>query len=558
MYRNLLCVLSILVFYSVSLSQTTSDCEGGIVLCDSFYSEETSPVGSGDVYEPAPAFGCNGTSGEVNSIWYIFTVQEDGNLSFFLDPNDDGTDYDWSLFNISQNGCAGIADGTSPEVSCNSWGVLGINGATGISTDNGGTGNSNGPGDLNGPPFNGDLLVTAGETFALIVMNWTGSNAGYTLDFGSSTASLYDQVPPSILNVQANCANTELILTFSENIVLSTVQNGDFVISGPGGDYTITDFEPTNGGIEMDNMITISLGSQITNAGSYTIEIIDVNNYVTDLCGNEGSGTYTFNVNAPMVFEVSTETACNGQGGTITVDDVNGGSAPFIYTINGIQQNDPEFDDLGGGNYNVGVTDQNGCSLIQQVSVPNQAISVNAGVPDSLSCLKPTTNLGPALVSPDQPVNFVWTTTDGSIVSGAGSETATAGSTGTYQVIVTNTENGCSDTDVVTVVSADEFVLDLNQMVFPNVFSPNLDSWNSDWAPFLALDPEFDLTSIFVKYDLKVFNRWGAMVYESAGGKRRWRAEDADEGTYFYTLQYESQCGSGTAGNKEGYIQVLR
>ncbi len=558
MKRIVLCASMLIFSISSSYSQTTSDCEGGIVLCDSFYSEETSPVGFGDVYEPAPAFGCNGTSGEINSSWYIFTVQENGNLSFILNPNNDGTDYDWSLYNISENGCAGIVSGTSLEVSCNSWGVLGINGDTGISSDQGGSGNSNGPGDLNGPPFNGDLPVTVGETFALIVMNFTSTSDGYTLDFGGSTASLYDEVPPSVIDIQANCANTELTITFSENVVLSTVQTDDFIVSGPGGPYSVTDFEPGNGGLEMDNMIIISLGSQITDAGTYSIEITNLNDYVTDLCGNEGVGTFTFEVSAPMLFEATTETACNGSGGSITIEEVTGGSSPFVYSLNGNDQNDPDFDDLNSGTYSVAVEDQNGCLLTQQIIVPNQNISVDAGVADSLSCLHPTTDLGPVSVNPEQNVSYVWTTNDGAIIAGATSATASAGSPGTYTVQVTNTENGCTDSDVITVAAEEQFELDLSQLVFPNVFTPNEDAFNGTWSPFLANDPEFDVTLIFSSYNLQIFDRWGKQVFESDGGNRKWRAADMDEGTYFYTVTYESQCGSGDKGSKEGYIQILR
>jgi hypothetical protein len=97
-------------------------------------------------------------------------VQQDGNLSFILDPLNDADDYDWGLFNITTGGCSGLGT-TSPEVECNSYGVFGSNGPTGISTANGGSGVSNGPGDLNGPAFNADLPVVVGNTYALLILD---------------------------------------------------------------------------------------------------------------------------------------------------------------------------------------------------------------------------------------------------------------------------------------------------------------------------------------------------------------------------------------------------
>ena len=157
---------------------------------------------------------------EQSSVWYTFTVQEDGLLSFIIDPLNPMDDYDWGLFDITSGGCEGIGSQLlSPEVGCNSYGVAPPepNGATGISTANGGTGSSNGPGNFNGPPFNADLPVEAGETYALVVMNWTNSLEGYAIDFGQSTASLYDEAAPSIDSVEVmNCENTTLLVFLSE------------------------------------------------------------------------------------------------------------------------------------------------------------------------------------------------------------------------------------------------------------------------------------------------------------------------------------------------------
>ena len=133
---------------------STSDCLGAIPLCGGVYTELTAPLGTGNVYEFTGT--CNANL-ESASLWYTFTVQEAGDLSFVLDPATDLDDYDWGLFNITSGGCAGIENGESPEVNCNSYGSFTTNGPTGISSTNGGTGTTNGPGDTNGPPFNADL-----------------------------------------------------------------------------------------------------------------------------------------------------------------------------------------------------------------------------------------------------------------------------------------------------------------------------------------------------------------------------------------------------------------
>ena len=186
----------------VSFGQSISDCEGAITLCGDLYQETEASFNTGAVYEYTGM--CNQNL-EQSSVWYTFTVQEDGLLSFIIDPFNPMDDYDWGLFDITSGGCDGIGSQLlSPEVGCNSYGVAPPepNGATGISTANGGTGSSNGPGNFNGPPFNADLPVEAGETYALVVMNWTNSLEGYAIDFGQSTASLYDEAAPYIDSVE--------------------------------------------------------------------------------------------------------------------------------------------------------------------------------------------------------------------------------------------------------------------------------------------------------------------------------------------------------------------
>ena len=151
--RNFLILFLSVCAFSTIAQTSISDCEGAIVLCGDLYTETQASFSSGNVFEATGA--CN-QGLEQSSVWYTFTVQQDGNLSFILDPLNDADDYDWGLFNITTGGCAGLGT-TSPEVECNSYGVFGSNGPTGISTANGGSGTSNGPGDLNGPAFNADL-----------------------------------------------------------------------------------------------------------------------------------------------------------------------------------------------------------------------------------------------------------------------------------------------------------------------------------------------------------------------------------------------------------------
>ena len=67
----------------VSFGQSISDCEGAITLCGDLYQETEASFNTGAVYEYTGM--CNQNL-EQSSVWYTFTVQEDGLLSFIIDP----------------------------------------------------------------------------------------------------------------------------------------------------------------------------------------------------------------------------------------------------------------------------------------------------------------------------------------------------------------------------------------------------------------------------------------------------------------------------------------
>jgi len=303
---------------------SSSDCGGSVVLCGGIYTEETAPPGTGSVYEFTGT--CNqGT--ETMSLWYTFTVAEAGTISFIIDPAVDADDYDWGLFNITNGGCAGIIaqDGSSPEVGCNSYGSLVVgNGPTGISTANGGVGSSNGPGDTFGPAFNADLQVDSGQTFALVVMNWSNSLDGYTIDFTQSTASIYDASVPKVISVAPQCGNRNFDITFSEALINTSVQLEDFSIIGP--DSITIPFDSlysANPAAYSQTNFTLSLPSSLTEAGSYTLVITNDSENVEDICGNiaiDTSFIFTvFNDSFPEVISVLPQ--CDNRNFVITFSE---------------------------------------------------------------------------------------------------------------------------------------------------------------------------------------------------------------------------------------------
>src|SRR5690606_23493129 len=68
------------------------------------------------------------------------------------------------------------------------------------------------------------------------------------------------------------------------------------------------------------------------------------------------------------------------------------------------------------------------------------------------------------------------------------------------------------------------------EIIVPNVFSPNNDGMNDLWH----------IEGIqYTKNTVKVYNRWGQVVFEANNYRNNWRAQDIPDGTYFYVIIVE-------------------
>ncbi len=201
------------------LTGPEQDCSGGIAICNATYTQTESYIGPGLTQELL-GNTCIGVN-ESNSLWFIFTVQTSGAFGFDIAT---ANDYDFALYNISQDGCDGIP-GAVPD-RCN---FCGTTGNTGMDVA---TSNATIPEEEPGTPgcnkiMNG-LDVTAGETFALFVDNYTADNEGFTITF--TGASVFDTIPPLLWRGESACGQNAIVVFTDEPIQCASIDLADFDI----------------------------------------------------------------------------------------------------------------------------------------------------------------------------------------------------------------------------------------------------------------------------------------------------------------------------------------
>lgn len=299
-------ITGLLIFTSVNIlaqTPTDQDCLGAITVCQSVYTQPNAYSGTGNYPNEIPHPGSCPTnclsSGEKNDVWYIFTVNTGGNLGFQITPNSPSDDYDWAVYSLNDYDCEDIFNHVGEmQVSCNYSGTPGTTGATLV------TGSSCvGASGSNKCAF---IPVIEGETYVLNISNFSSSQSGYTLDFGLSTANIYDDIPPEIATIYSDdlqCGSSALEFDFSERVLCNSVQASDFSLTGPGGPYTITSaygYTCQQGGNAEDHF-TIEFDPPIYESGSYSLNVLPFS-FIKDDCGNTSpvhSYGFTVDLNSP-------------------------------------------------------------------------------------------------------------------------------------------------------------------------------------------------------------------------------------------------------------------
>ncbi len=170
---------------------------------------------------------------------------------------------------------------------------------------------------------------------------------------------------------------------------------------------------------------------------------------------------------------------------------------------------------------------ENQCGFaIDSMNINNVGrIDISLGVdtqlcPDDTILLRATWPGASYLWSTGETVDSIWTNTVDDIYS------------------VTVTVDSCVQSDRIDIQFTEVACPDIDCRVrFDNVFTPNGDGWNDLFR--LRSDCEI------LKYDLRIYSRWGQLVHQSSQINYGWdgfiAGEPAPEGVYYFILEYRDE-----------------
>lgn len=290
--------------------------------------------------------------------------------------------------------------------------------------------------------------MATGGVGAPYTYSWSNGQSGATtsnLCVGSYTVTATDGAGASATAQVSITQPTELdvIITNSSNITCTNLLGSAMAMaSGGTPGYTYNWSNGQNGS-----------SATFPNPGTYTVTVTDVNQCtdVTQVTIIADTQEPIANAGSPAVID------CNNA--TITLNGAGSSTGPniqYLWTgpgiVSGANTLTPTVNTEG--NYTLTVTDTaNGCTSSDQTTVTEDldVPVASAGSDMSLDCNNAQVTLDGSSSSQGANYAYLWSTTNGNIVSGATTLTPIVDAAGIYTIVVTDANNGCFSEDFVTV-----------------------------------------------------------------------------------------------------------
>ena len=212
------------------------------------------------------------------------------------------------------------------------------------------------------PPTNTAPFTETGHV--VTVTDYKGCTAYDTVNFiepamlwllPTDTVYAYcDDTESARICVQAIGGTANYIYTANDQYLQNNIQNP----TGHNEPFCIDSLTPANDNSSSGNC----------NPNDYWITVVDDRFCYADICINIDSATNTFNYASSVAPYISVQHAtCNGdQDGSITINNVTGGTAPYTFLWLGpapFSQTTQSISSLGNGDYMLNITDALGCPI---------------------------------------------------------------------------------------------------------------------------------------------------------------------------------------------------
>jgi hypothetical protein len=319
-------------------------------------------------------------------------------------------------------------------------------------------------------------LSGSGSTGAEFNYVWVGPGI---LNGGNSLTPLVDEPGTYeliVTNTTNQCTASDLV-TLGENLIPPTAEAGmggqlscsvtSMTLDGTGSSTNDATYLWTSPNGSIVNGQT-TLNPEINAPGTYVIEVTNTINGCTStdevlIEEDDDLPAVDIALAPPItcdVLEVTLDGTGTQTGADFTYVWGTSGSGNIVSGANTLEPtvNAP-------GTYALTVTNTaTNCTNIGTVTVGEDTDSpaAEAGVTDELNCTQTSTFLNGGGSATGSNISYLWSTLDGNLLSGETTLAPSVDEPGTYTILVTNADNGCTNTDEVLITENTDLPISIN------------------------------------------------------------------------------------------------
>lgn len=156
--------------------------------------------------------------------------------------------------------------------------------------------------------------------------------------------------------------------------------------------------------------------------------------------------------------------------------------------------------------------------------------------------------------------SLIWNMGDGTTFTNDSTVAYYFTTPGSYTVSLTAYDLTCGNVGTISqTINVDEAALTGTTLI-PNVFTPNNDGENDRFQLLFSAAPGVNPAQYYEEYSMQIFNRWGKKVFESNTDSWDGRIDGklANEGVYFYIIEYKEICLQDELKIEKGHVTILR
>lgn len=368
---------------------------------------------------------------------------------------------------------------------------------------------------------------------------WTGPGITGATDTLITTANVAGTYTIMVTDTTNGCSNSASV-TVTSNTSVPTINAGvDTMIT-----CTTTSLTLMGTSSYTNNITIVWSGNGIVSGGNTLSPVIDATGtYTLTITDNTSGCVATDDViinfdNSTFITSISNDTTiCEGESVTLIAT----GGASYSWSN-------------GGGNASNTVTPSGTTTfyvlITQGICVDSLSVTVNVNLnPNIVAIANPSTIAEgeTSQLSATGGITYNWTPTSTLSCNSCNNPVASPTSTTTYNVMGTDA-NGCSSQGSVTV-----FVDVACPAIFlPTAFSPNESGLNDQWC--------IEGNSCIKIMSMKLYDRWGTMVFESTDPARCWdgsyNGTTFNNGVFYYV--FEATLINDEAVSLKGNVSIVK